>query len=58
MVFKSPFWIQNFLKAEIWTEYSYDLEIYAASFSVAYGKFIGSEDTKRDQNWAIYNIIG
>ena len=35
MVFKSPFCIQKLWKAEIWTEYSYDLVLYPIWFSVA-----------------------
>ena len=35
MVFKSPFWIRKLWKAEIWTEYSYDLVFGPIIFLVA-----------------------
>ena len=57
MVFKSPFWIRKLWKAEIWTEYSYDLVVGPIRFSVAQGKFLGSQDTRIYQNQAIYTII-
>ena len=54
MVFKSPFWMWKLWNAEIWTEYSYDLVFCPIRFLVAYGKSLGSQDTRRDQNQAIY----
>ena len=45
------------LKAGIWTEYSYDLVFGPIRFSVAQGQSLESQDSRRDQNQAIYTVL-
>ena len=54
--FKSPFWFQKLWKAEILTEYSYDLEMLLRKFLLKFTKLLLFVlETPNDSQW--FNIF-